>query len=682
MSPQEQQARTILLAQALENADAAGHLVSLEQRQAATLAVLRGLQAPGGAAPSDEQLVAMRARRVLDLLPSRYLPPASLERPGLLWPLLALAVPLLALLAGIFTDRIADPHRVDLLSAPLLLIIGFNLLMYSLLALQALWRKSPAGAALLPRALQQLDAWRLRQRGSSGRVVAEFYLLWHALAGKLVLDRCKIVLHVSAAAWGVGIALSLALRGLSAEYRAGWESTFLDAAQVHRLLEIIFWLPMAVFRLMPLTLAEVDALRNFSSAGMAGARWVWMYVGLMVLLVVLPRLLLAAWAGWSARRISRQLRVPLDAPYFRGLLAGMRCTRLAIGLAFSEADDGNRARFLRLARSVADDPLAPSLAVSTPEGDLLQWIEEAGAAWPVDAVLCICSVGQPDPALPPAWVGRPRAVVSARALAQVRPQLQLICRTLAASLNLQTAPGFDRLANTLEQRQAQGFEQSMVAVAAYLYKVAAQLEVTRPDEAIVQAWDDLFLALQQLHCLDRTTGRALEQKLIGRYASPAVIGKTPAAAASAATGATVGVAIDASTGFMTLGAGAALGALLGAGVGWAAAAWRKKGVTADMMQRMTEAALLLYLEFAHSLRVHAGVSAGAGDMREIWQKQIAREVQQRKLGQPGLWLAKDNATQSGSAASEQLLTETLEAVLANLYPPARPPEIVGRSADF
>ena len=692
MSPQEQQARTIVLAQALEQADPQGKLVALDARKAATLAVLQGLKATGGgAAPSDEQLLALRARRLLDLLPAKNAGPALLERPGLLWSVLVFALPLLALLAGMATDRIADPHRVDLLSLPLLLVVFFNLVMYVLLAALTLMRKPLPGGAVLSRVLGHLEPWLLRQRGTSARVVACFHVLWHPLTHKLLLARCQTVLHLSAAAWGAGIALSLAVRGLSAEYRAGWESTFLDGGQVEQLLEFIFWLPTVVFNLTPITLAEVDALRNFGTAGLAGARWVWMYVGLMALLVVLPRLMLAAWTAGSARSISRQLRVPLEAPYFQSVLADMRCTHLAVGLVFADGADadadadveaGHRARFLRLARSVADDPLAQSLSVSTPEGDLLQWVEEPTDASPVDAVLYMGKAGS---AMPEAWSRRPVAVVSVQELALLWPQWPLICRALARSLNLQTASGWHRLASTLVQRQTQRFDHSMAAVAVYLSAVAAQLEGAKSPEAIARAWDDLFLALQQLHCLDRKTGRALEQTLIGRYATPAVIGAKPAAAASAASGAAVGLAIDASTGFITLGAGAALGALLGAGMGWAAVAWRKKGATADVMVQLTEAALLLYLEFAHTVRVRVGTD----DARPAWQTQIAGQVQQRKLGLSSLWLEKEGTNaqpgQTAPAQSQQLLRDTVEAVLAALYPepaPAAPAEIVGRPADF
>ena len=51
------------------------------------------------------------------------------RRNALAW--LSFLLPPVSLLAGFGLDRITDPHRVDLLSIPLLLIIGWNLLVYA-----------------------------------------------------------------------------------------------------------------------------------------------------------------------------------------------------------------------------------------------------------------------------------------------------------------------------------------------------------------------------------------------------------------------------------------------------------------------------------------------------------------------------------------------------------------------
>lgn len=687
MTRPEAQARTVVLAQALESADPHGALLGLAERQAATLATLKRVKRVQNAAQplADAQRLALRARHLVDALALKHPALAALARPPVLWSWVAMVLPVLALLAGVFTDRITNPHRVDLLSVPLLIVIAFNLLMYGLLALLAVRQHATTESSLIPALLQKIDTWRSRQRGTGAAVVTAFYRLWHALAGRLIVYRCKTVLHLSAAAWAAGIALSLAGRGLVVEYRVGWESTFLGAAQVYGLLEAIFWLPATVFHLTPFTLEQVAALRDFEGRGVAGDRWVWMYVGLLVLVVVAPRLLLAAWAAGTARKISRRLVVGLNSPYFQCLLADMRCTHLTVGLVLT--GPRSQAQFLRLARGVADDPLAQRLGLSTPEGDLLEWLEAPGSGPSVDAVLCIGAVAVSPGAVPSAWAGRPLVSVSEHQLATVWDQWPFLMQALAVGLHAEAGPGWARLSDMQGQRQQQRFEESMAMLAAYLRKAAVQLNGETPGKGMAQAQDDLFLSLQQLHRLDRTTGRALEQKLVLRYACPASVGKTTATAASAATGATVGVAVDAATGFLSLGAGAALGALLGAGVGWAAATWRKKGAGAEMMQRFTEAALLLWLEFAHALRLHAATD----DQRAVWPLEIAKQVQQRRAGLIRIWTAQGDAAQRQPDADAdadldpeavRMLAETARAVLARLYPPAQPAEIVGQPAQF
>jgi len=673
MTATEQQARTAILAQALESDDPRGDLLSLSERKAAELAALKALgegPADGRALP-DAQVLAVRSKHLVDLLAAKHPALGALQRPSALWSALAVACPVLALFAGIATDRIGNPYRVDLLSAPLLIIIGFNLLVYLVLAVLALRPKSAAGVPWLPSLLQQVDTWRSRQRGTSARVMAGFHQRWHLAAGHLMVDRWKTVLHLSAAAWGAGVALSLAGRGLFVQYKVGWESTFLDAETVHGLLELIFWLPTRVFELTPLTLAEVTALRNFQNDSVAGDRWVWMYVGLTALLVILPRLLLAAWCAVRARAASHQLQLDLSTPYFGAVLAAMRRVRLKIGLAFSNVPA--QQQFAGLLRLVADDPLAQQLSISTPEGDVLQWVEQPGSDSRVDCVLSIDTGELPGPSTPSAWSGRPSVLVPGFKLANSWHQWQVLTQALAAGTGSPSQAGWSRLENKLQQEQQQRFQDSMAAVSGCLSRVALQVNGDTSGPAIEKALDDLFLALQHIHRLNRATGRALERQLV-THAAPAAIGKKSLTAASAATGAGMGAVVDASTGFLTLGAGAAVGALLGAGMGWIAALRHKKGVDVDMMQRLTQACLLLYMEFCDSVRVHSG----PGSPRGSWQTEIAKEIQQRKARLMPLWSVKDSALQdhiAGEAAP--VLVDTLQAVVTTLYPSTLPVDIVG-----
>jgi hypothetical protein len=149
-----------------------------------------------------------------------------------------------------------------------------------------------------------------------------FITEWTQLSSKLTAARISRAVHLSAALFALGAMLSLYARGFLSQYSAGWESTFLDAAQVHAVLSILFAPAIAVFHLQGFSVADIEGLRFGqvpSSAG--GARWVHLYAATLVLLVVLPRCLLAAISHFKARRLARNFPLDLQHPYFRKLTA-------------------------------------------------------------------------------------------------------------------------------------------------------------------------------------------------------------------------------------------------------------------------------------------------------------------------------------------------------------------------
>ena len=66
-----------------------------------------------------------------------------------------------------------------------------------------------------------------------------FAALWNRAASPLLASRVRGVLHVGAAALLVGAIAGMYVRGLAFEYRATWESTWLDAGQVQALLNLV-----------------------------------------------------------------------------------------------------------------------------------------------------------------------------------------------------------------------------------------------------------------------------------------------------------------------------------------------------------------------------------------------------------------------------------------------------------
>ena len=63
---------------------------------------------------------------------------------------------------------------------------------------------------------------------------------WTALAAPLYAARAARILHLAAAALALGVVVGLYVRGIAFEYRATWESTFLDAPTVRTLLAFAY----------------------------------------------------------------------------------------------------------------------------------------------------------------------------------------------------------------------------------------------------------------------------------------------------------------------------------------------------------------------------------------------------------------------------------------------------------
>jgi hypothetical protein len=323
----EQVARNVVLVRAIESADAKHEVLSDDDRMYASRSAkeLAAWQAAdSNTAVTQHHFLEQRSEQVLKRLGERS--PAfgafARRRLGLggLW----LALPFLALVSGAAIDRIADPHRVDLLSAPVLLIIAWNLLMYLGMLVWA-WipgrRHGWAGPKLLGRLSVGKAAVPRKLPRPMADAITSFMAEWAVLSEPLTRARLGRTIHLAAACFALGAIASLYARGLLAQYVIGWESTFLEARDVYALLSWLFMPAMSVFHALEgFTLGEIEQLRfGQSVAAAVGARWVHLYGATLLLLVVLPRLLLAAAAGWRAHRLANNFPIDLDQPYFRKL---------------------------------------------------------------------------------------------------------------------------------------------------------------------------------------------------------------------------------------------------------------------------------------------------------------------------------------------------------------------------
>ena len=134
--------------------------------------------------------------------------------------------------------------------------------------------------------------------------------------------RAAVMLHLAAAALAAGLIGGMYLRGLVLDYRAGWQSTFLEAPAVHAVLQPLLAPATAV---TGIAIPSVDTLAaqrvGPDGRGSADAApWIHLYAAMLALFVVGPRLLLALVAALQSWWLARRWALPWQDAYFQRLM--------------------------------------------------------------------------------------------------------------------------------------------------------------------------------------------------------------------------------------------------------------------------------------------------------------------------------------------------------------------------
>lgn len=320
----EDSARRVLLVQAFDMAPEAQGLWSAQDRAWATR--LTRETVPAGTPPA--QLLAERARHALERLHSRQASLAATLARRLGGPAWVLGAAVLGAATGLLVDAIGSGQRINLLAPPVWGVIGWNLLV--VLGLLLPWPR----ALRWPRAPQRwLGAWLAGRahadkgtQEAAGAALQAFQAQWLQVASPLVAARAALVLHTAALALALGLVGSLYVRGLVLDYRAGWQSTFLEPAQVQAVLSTLLAPATALTGIAVPNAQALAALRTGpgAPATASAAPWIHLYVAMLAVFVLLPRGLLAAWAALRAAWLARRLPLPAGALYFQRLLHELR----------------------------------------------------------------------------------------------------------------------------------------------------------------------------------------------------------------------------------------------------------------------------------------------------------------------------------------------------------------------
>lgn len=336
----EQGVRTVLLVRSVEEADPDGRLLPLADRAEATRATLRetaGLReavAKPDPVPGFERFLQGRAERLLARLTPRHPALGTLARGGerAAW---AGRVLLLGAFALGFALTVLDRSRlVNVLAFPLAGLVLWNLAVYVAVFVAALRGRArvPAAAAGYERWVRRrLEKWLRRSEefdAPLARALQSFAAEWHAAARPLLAAHATRLFHLAALTVALGLIAGMYWRGLTLEYRAAWESTFLTGDAVRAVLHGVYgpasWLTGIP---LPRTDADVDALRWRVGGGVLAAPWIHLIAVTALLWIVVPRALLALVATLRAAHYAR--RTPLPPPALgeaRDLLAGQGVT--------------------------------------------------------------------------------------------------------------------------------------------------------------------------------------------------------------------------------------------------------------------------------------------------------------------------------------------------------------------
>jgi ABC-type Co2+ transport system permease subunit len=319
----EHAARAVVLVRAIETADAARALWGDADRLWAGRVAAETVGERG----SDDAFLAQRARLVVERIGSRHPRIKALAGGASAKPWLAPVVVAIAFVVGALGVDIGPAHRINLLAPPVLALLTWNVVVYVALLVSALASATKREGAPGP-LRRNVIAW-LRDIARPVRNIAlpaplndataRFVTDWSAIAMPLWQRRAARLLHLAAVALAVGAIAGLYVRGIALEFRAAWQSTFLDAQDVASLLGVVL-APGSWLTRIPIPDASRLQAIGGGSAGENAAPWIHLYAATIVLIVIVPRLALAAIAHIGERRLARTFPLPIEQPYFRRLL--------------------------------------------------------------------------------------------------------------------------------------------------------------------------------------------------------------------------------------------------------------------------------------------------------------------------------------------------------------------------
>ena len=338
----------ILRWRSLEEADPGGNLLSGDKRREATARTRGELRA------SDDQALPMRAvdaflQKRCDWLRTDaagdkvrdVLKPMVVREARWSW---VLAGWLLAFVVGFGLTGIGSEREINLLALPLVGLLLWNaVVMVASVVFEWMPRRHGTDAGRF----SYLDfRGGDSQRRTPPAVHEETFCRYaRPLERERNASRFRSWLHIAAAVLAMGSCVGMYAKGWSHEYRAVWESTLLKPQQAESFFSGLFW-PASKATGLRVPVEAVPGMQRTGGVVVNSAEaltWIHLYAATLVLLVVVPRLLLAAWTERrSGGRVTEYWKTLGWDGYARRLLrvvegGGEKVLALLHGVATDEA---------------------------------------------------------------------------------------------------------------------------------------------------------------------------------------------------------------------------------------------------------------------------------------------------------------------------------------------------------
>jgi hypothetical protein len=302
----------------------------------------------------DEMLLIHRAQAMLPEVLSKAPGLGRLLETGRVGMVLGPTLLVGAALLGLASNALGPSQQINILFAPMLGLVAWNLVVYALVLVTALRRAGGvAGSAsasasdsdsasgtgavttvvgtlarrLVERSFSRTSAEHAERQAVVASATARFARAWGAVSAALMTCRLTRLAHLGSMLLVFGAVGGMYVRGLGLLYRASWQSTFLDAEQVSALLNGVLG-PASLLIGSPVP--DVTAL-EYPADGEA-APWIHLWALTGVLFVAIPRCVLWFVEGRRIRRLEDSVPLDLGASCFRKILAPVRGEAAAVDI--------------------------------------------------------------------------------------------------------------------------------------------------------------------------------------------------------------------------------------------------------------------------------------------------------------------------------------------------------------